>query len=133
MNFWKTLIPDEPVILDQGVEDVRYFHRVPPAVKAWCLVSLVGNGVIAAIASAIFQHAGPLVAGMLFALFPSYILLFWKDLVSSTNETKQKAFERVPLAVQVNLSVQWAAVFVCVAMPLMLSGFCIGLWFTYMR
>ena len=32
MSFWKTLIPDEPFVLDDGVEDTRYLNRLPPAV-----------------------------------------------------------------------------------------------------
>jgi hypothetical protein len=133
MGFWKTLIPDEPLILDGGSEEARYLNRMPPAVKGWCLVSLVANGLIVAIATAIFQNGGPFLVGAIFALFPSYMLLFWKDLVSTANIAKQKAFERTPFAFQLNLSVQWVAISLCVAAPVMLSSVCVILWFTYMK
>jgi len=76
MRFWTKLIPDEPLILDDDVEEVRYLKRVPPAVKGWCLISLAVNGAVAATATTLFRNAGPFLAGMIFALFPSYILLF---------------------------------------------------------
>jgi hypothetical protein len=132
MSFWKTLIPDEPFVLDDGVEDTRYLNRLPPAVKGWCLVSILATVFVAAIATAIFQNTGPLLAGAIFALFPSYMLLFWKDISSAAKTAKQRGAERYPLVIQINLSVQWCAISLCVAAPAMAAGLCILLWFTRM-
>jgi hypothetical protein len=132
MGFWKSLIPDEPLILGDGYEEARYLNRMPPAVKGWCLVSLVANGLVVAIATAIFRNAGPVLLGAIFALFPSYMLLFWRDLASTGNTVKQRAFERMPFAV-INLSVQWCAISICVAAPVMVSCISVVLWFTYMK
>jgi hypothetical protein len=132
MSFWKTLIPDEPFVLDDGVEDTRYLNRLPPAVKGWCLVSILATVLVAAIATAIFWNAGPLLVGAIFALFPSYMLLFWKDLASAAKTAKQRGAERYPFVVQINLSVQWCAISVCVVAPAMAAGLCILLWFTRM-
>jgi hypothetical protein len=93
----------------------------------------VADGLVAAIATSIFRNAGPLLVGAIFALFPSYALLFWKDLVSTASLAKQTALERTPFAVQINLSVQWGAISLCVAAPVMLSGICVILWFTYLK
>lgn len=132
MSLWKTLIPDEPFVLDGTVEDTRYSGRLPPAVKGWCLISLLVNVLVVAIATAIFQNARPLLVGGIFALFPSYMLLFWKDVGSTANSAKQKAAERYPF-VQINLSAQWCAISLCVAAPAMAAGVCALLWFTFMQ
>jgi hypothetical protein len=132
MSFWKTLIPDEPLVRDGRVEGTRYSGWLPPAVKGWCLISLLANVFVVAIATAIFQNAGPLLVGAIFALIPSYMLLFWKDIGSTVNTAKQKAAERYPF-VQINLSAQWCAISLCVAAPAMVAGVCALLWFTFMK
>jgi hypothetical protein len=78
------------------------------------------------------RNAGPFLLGAIFALFPLYMLLFWKDLASTGNTVKQRAFERMPFAV-INLSVQWCAISICVAAPVMVSCISAVLWFTYMK
>jgi hypothetical protein len=88
---------------------------------------------VVAIATAIFRNAGPLLLGCIFALFPLYMRIFWKDVVSTATTTKQRALERASFALQINLSVQWAAIAICVATPVMLSGISVLLWFTYMK
>ena len=133
MDFWKTLIPDEPFISDGRQDQTRPSNKIPPAVKSWCLVSLVAIGLVVAVATAIFQNAGPLLVGTIFALFILYMLLFWNGLASSANSSKQKIFERMPAASQLNLSVQWSAISICVAAPVMVFGVCLVLWFTYMK
>lgn len=132
MDFWKTLIPDEPFISDGRQDQTRPSNKIPPAVKSWCLVSLVAIGLVVAVATAMFQNAGPLLVGTIFALLILYMLLFWNDLASSANSSKQKIFERMPAASQINLSVQWSAISICVAAPVMVFGIYLVLWFTYM-
>jgi hypothetical protein len=132
MSFWKKLIPDEPLVLDGRVDDTRYLGRLPPAVKGWCLISLLANAFVVAIATAIFQNAGPALVGAIFALFPSYLLLFWKDISSTMDTAKQKAAERYGF-LQINLSAQWCAISVCAAAPAMVAGVCALLWFTFMK
>jgi hypothetical protein len=133
MDFWKNPIPDEPFISDGRQDQTRPSNKIPPAVKSWCLVSLAAIGLVVAVASLIFQNAGPLLVGTIFALLNLYMLVFWNDLASSANSSKQKAFERTPVAFQINLSVQWCAISICVAAPLMTVGVCVLLWFTYMQ
>jgi hypothetical protein len=70
VRFWKTLIPDEPLISDGEVIQARYLMRMPPAVKGWCFVSIVANGVVVALATGIFRNAAPLLLGAIFTLFP---------------------------------------------------------------
>jgi hypothetical protein len=133
MDFWKKLIPDEQFISDGRQDQTRPSNKIPPAVKGWCLVSLVAIGLVVAVASVVFQNVGPLLVGTIFALFILYMLVFWNDLASSANSSKQKAFEHTPVAFQINLSVQWSAISLCVAAPLMAFGVCVLLWFTYMK
>lgn len=133
MNFWKTLIPNEPFISDGRQDRTRPSDKIPPAVKSWCLVSLVSIGLVVAVASVIFQNAGPSLVGAIFALLILYMRFFWSDLASSADSSKQKAFERTPVAFQINLSAQWSAISICVAAPLMAFGVCVLLWFTYMK
>jgi len=133
MNFWKTLIPDEPFISDGRQDQTRPSNKIPPAVKSWCLVSLVAIGLVVAVATVMFQNAGPLLVGTIFALLILYMLFFWNDLASSANSSKQKIFERMPVASQINLSVQWSAISICMAAPVMVFGICLVLWFTYMN
>jgi len=132
MGFWKTLIPDEP-FFSVGIDQTRPSKRIPPAVKSWCLVSLIAIGLVVAIASVIFQNAGPSLVGAISALLILYMLFFWNDLASSANSSKQKIVERMPVASRINLSVQWSAILICVAAPVMVFGFCLVVWFTYMN
>lgn len=132
MSFWKTLIPDEPFILDDAVDESRYLNRLPPAVKSWCVVSIFTTVFVVALATPIFQNAGPLLVGAIFALFPTYMLLFWKDLASAVKDAKQKGAERNPFFIQIRLSVQWCAISLCVGAPAMTAGVCMLLWFTRM-
>ena len=132
-RVWKKLIPDEPFISDGRRDETRPSNKISPAVKSWCLVSLAAIGLVVAVASLIFQNAGPLLVGTIFALLILYMLIFWNDLASSANSSKQKAFERTPVAFQINLSVRWSAISICVAAPLMTVGVCVLLWFTYMQ
>ncbi|CCD90292.1 hypothetical protein [Bradyrhizobium sp. ORS 285] len=132
MAFWNALIPDEPPFLDAERAEARYQGRIPPAVKVWRLVSLGLIGLIVAIATPLFRNAGPILAGMIFALVPSWILFFWNDLASTLKDTKQKVFERIPLASQLSLSVQWVAISISAAAPIMLIWLCVLLWSTHM-
>jgi len=127
MRFWKTLIPDEPLISDSEVVPARYMKNIPPAVKSWCLVSIITNAVVIAVATMAFRNAVPLLAGAIFTLFPLYMLAFWSSLASTVGDVKQRAIERSPLVV-VNLSVQWAAISICVFAPMMTCVLCILLW-----
>jgi hypothetical protein len=129
MAFWKTLIPDEPFISDGRKDQARPSNKIPAAVKSWCLVSLVAIGFIVAVASVLFRNAGPLLAGTIFALLVLYILFFWNELASSANSSRQKILERAPIAPQINLSMQWSAISICVAAPAMVFGICLLLWF----
>jgi hypothetical protein len=133
MDFWRTLITDEQFISDGRQDQTRPSNRIPSAVKSWCLVSLVAIGIVVAVASVIFQNAGPLLVGTIFALLILYMLFFWNDLASSANSSKQKILERMPVASQINLSVQWSAISICVAAPVMVFGICLVLWFTYIN
>jgi len=133
MDFWKTLIPDEPFFSDGRQGQNRPSKKIPPAVKSWCLVSLVAIGFVVAAASIIFQNAGPLLVGTIFALVILYMLFFWNDLASSANSSEQKIFERMPVTSQINLSVQWSAISICIAAPVMVFGICLVLWFTYLN
>jgi hypothetical protein len=69
MRFWKTLIPDEPLISDGEATSARYLKIPPPAVRGWCLVSIVANSVVVALAAAIFRNAAPLLLGAIVTLF----------------------------------------------------------------
>ena len=133
MRFWKTLIPDEPFISDSEVIPSRFLKKIPPAVRGWCLVAMVSNCAVVAIATAIFRNAAPLLVGAIFTLFPLYMLLFWSDLASTVDTVKQRAIERSPFAIRINLGIQWAAIAICVAAPMMISIVCVILWFTQMK
>ena len=133
MNFWKTLIPNEPFISDGRQDHTRPSDKIPLAVKSWCLVSLVAIGLVVATASVLFQNAAPLLVGTIFALLILCMRFFWNDIASSANSSKQKILERTPVASQINLSVQWSAISICMAAPVMVFGLCLVLWFTFMN
>ena len=106
-SFLKTLLPDEPFFLSDGQQDTRYSTTLPPAVRRWCFVSLAVNSLIVAISSAIFENVGPLLVGAIFALFPLYMFLSWKDIGSTVSAARRNAVERSPFVVRLNLSSQW--------------------------
>ena len=61
MRFWKTLIPDEPFISDgDGAVPAQYRKAIPPAVKAWCVVSVFANALVAGLATVLFQNVAPM-------------------------------------------------------------------------
>jgi hypothetical protein len=127
------LIPDEPLILENEVVPSRYRKEIPPAVRGWCLVAIASNCAVAAIATAIFRNGAPLLVGAIFTLFPAYMLLFWSDLTSTVGTVKQRAIERSKFAIRINLSIQWAAISICVTAPVMLSIVFATLWFIQTR
>jgi len=131
MSFWKKLIPDEPMIADSEVLSARDARTIPPAVKAWCLLSMAANAVVIAIASAIFRNAAPALAGTIFALFPLYMLFSWTNLSSTVDNVRQRAVEQSPFVV--NLSLQWTAISLCVCAPVMTCVLCTLLWFVAMK
>jgi hypothetical protein len=114
MRFWKTLIPDEPLISHSEAVPPRHTKRIPPAVRGWSVVSIVANGLVAGLSTAISRDAAPLLLGAIFTLFPLYILFFWNDVISMVNTSKQRAIEQSPFAVRINFGVQWIAISVCV-------------------
>jgi hypothetical protein len=80
-----------------------------------------------------FRNAGPLLLGAMFTVLPLYMLLFWDDLAATVGATKQRATERMPFGLRLNLSAQWAAISVGIGAPLMVSILSVVLWFTYMK
>jgi hypothetical protein len=132
MRFWRTLIPDEPLISDSEVVPARDLKTIPPAVRAWCFVAIAANGAVVAIATAFFRNAAPLLVAAIFTMFPLWMLLFWRDLATTVDGVKQRAVES-PFAFRINLSIQWCAISVCVCAPATTSALCLLLWFTQMR
>jgi hypothetical protein len=133
MRFWKTLVPDEPLISDSEVIPARYLKKMPPAVRGWCLVSIAASGVVVALATAVFRNAAPLLMGAISALFPLYMLFFWNDVASTADTAKQRAIERSPLPVRMNFGIQWIAISICAAAPVMLSVASVAIWFAQMK
>src|SRR6266581_3161061 len=72
----------------------------PPAIRGWCLVSIVVNSMVVAIATAILRNAAPLLLGAILTLFPLWMLLFWSDLVSNINISKQRTIEQISFALR---------------------------------
>src|SRR5262245_38237216 len=131
MRFWKTLIPDEPFVSDDdGDVPVRHRKVIPPAVKGWCVISILANGLIAGLATAVFRNVAPILLCAIFSLFPLRILFFWGDVVSIVDTTKSRAVERSPFPV-INLSVQWIGISMCVGCTVMLCIVTIVLYSTY--
>jgi hypothetical protein len=135
MRFWRTLIPDAPFISDYDDMLLPVPKSIPPAVSGWCFVAMVCNCVVVAIATAIYRNIAPLLVGAIFTMFPLWMLLFWRNLASTMDTVKRRTVERppFPLPLQINVSVQWAAISLCAAAPMMTSLLLIILWFTQMK
>ena len=65
--------------------------------------------------------------------FPLYILFFWNDVVLAANTAKQRIVEQSPFAIRISLGIQWIAISICVAAPVMLSIASAVVWFTRMK
>ena len=128
MIDWKKLVPDEPLI-----SDVEFFPRsatdVPPAVKNWCMITIVVNALIAGSAALALRHPWPLLLGAIFVLLPLYMLFCWRDLASAAAPPKER-INRSPFAFRINIGVQWCGIAACLGCTLMMC--CIGvlLWST---
>lgn len=135
MRFWRTLIPDEPFFLDYDDVLLPVPKSIPPAVRSWCFVAFACNCVVVAIATIIYRNIAPLLVAAIFTMFPLWMLLFWRDLASTMDTVKQRIVEQTPapLSLQINISVQWAAISLCVSAPLMTSLVLTILWFTEMK
>src|SRR5690242_20236151 len=122
VRFWKTLIPDEPLISDgDGTVPARYRETIPPAVKAWCVLSILSNALVSGLAMTVFRNVAPILLCAIFSLFPLRILFFWGDVVS-TVDTTVRAIDRTSFPFRINLGVQWLAISMCVGCTM---GLCI--------
>jgi hypothetical protein len=129
MIDWKKLVPDEPFISDVEFFPSRPPKGTPPAVKNWCMITIIVNVLIAASAAAVLHHAWPLLLGVVFILFPLYMLFFWGDVVSWVASTHKRIHE-APFVPAVKLGAQWLALSVCLGCTLMLCIIGAVLWST---
>jgi len=107
-SFIRRLIPDEPFFVDR---ETRYSGPIPRATKYWCITALALNAAVSVVATVVMRNLAPILIACLASLFPAYMLLFWRDLVSSYNSGASKrdalAF---PLAMFPALSLEWIGI-----------------------
>jgi hypothetical protein len=115
MGFLQHLVPDEPVFPYGRQITPRYSAELPEAVKSWCFVSIAVNVVTLAIASLILRSYIPAILFLIFTLIaPLNILLFWRGLTETMNNTVKKISARLPVALPYP-SMQWLAISLLVA------------------
>ena len=129
MIDWKKFVPDEAFISDVEFFPPRPAKGTPPAVKNWCIMTTVVNGLLAATAAIALRHIWPLLLGAIFTLPPLYALFCWRDLASAAIRAKERA-DQFPFAPRINIGVQWCGIAACLGCTLMMC--CIGmlLWST---
>src|SRR5262249_468024 len=130
VSFWNKLKPDEPFISGQEVMPARYLQKIPPAVRAWCLVSVAANFVIALAFTPVFRHAGPFVASLLFSVFPLSLLFFWRSFALQMDGIYDRAAETQSIfVIRINIDLQWCAISLCAGATVMLCVLLTVLWF----
>src|ERR1700746_762141 len=113
MRFWKIFVPDEPLVQSTVVPARNVRGKLPRAVRNWSVLSILMNGLIAGIVTAVIRNAAPILIAALCSLFPAYLMLFWNDAVSATDTARDRAIQQSPFLVQIPLGMQWIAVSIC--------------------
>jgi hypothetical protein len=116
LNVWpfiRRLIPDEPYIVDR---ETRYSGPIPRAAKYWCIIALALNAAVSIVATIVMWSLAPSLMACLASLFPAYMLLFWRDLVSTHNNVASKQDELgFPVTMLPRQSLEWLAIILAVA------------------
>jgi hypothetical protein len=128
MNFRRMFVPDEPLVQDPVVTALNLRSKLPRAVRNWTILSILANGVIAALATAIIRNPAPFVIAILVSLFPAYLSLFWRDVVATTDTVRDQAIQQYPFMLKIIFGVQWIAVSMCLASTLALGIACVAAW-----
>jgi hypothetical protein len=127
MRLWKALIPDEPFISDSP--RFGFPQHLPPVVKSWCIISIFVNGFIASVEALAMYHPAPLLIGVMFSLFPLYMIFFWSDVASTAADSNQRVSNDTPLSLNLNIGTQWLGIAVCVGSTFMLCLTSAIIWF----
>jgi hypothetical protein len=110
------LIPDEPFFTD----DARYSGPLPSSVKYWCIIAIGLNAAVSVIGIAVMRNLAPVIIACLFALFPGYMLLFWRDVISISNNAVSKMDARSDLPFMLPaLSIEWVGVCLAIGSSIM--------------
>lgn len=107
-RFIRRLIPDEPYFVDS---EARYSGQIPRATKYWCIIALALNAAVSVVATVVTRNLAPVLIACLASLFPAYMLLFWRDLVSTYNDVANRQGELAfPLTMFPAPSLEWIGI-----------------------
>jgi hypothetical protein len=107
-RFIRRLIPDEPFFVGR---ETRYSGPIPRATKYWCVIALALNAGVSVVTTVVMRNLAPILIACLASLFPAYMLLFWRDLVSSYNSGASKRDELAfPLTMFPAPSLEWIGI-----------------------
>jgi hypothetical protein len=110
MGFLAHLVPDEPLFPYDRQMTPGYYAELPKAVRNWCFVSIAANVATLTVASLILRSFAPAILFLIFTLIaPLNILLFWRGLTETMNNTVKKISARLPVALPYP-SMQWLAI-----------------------
>jgi hypothetical protein len=109
----RRLIPDEPFFVDR---ETRYSGPIPRAAKYWCVIALALNAAVSVVATVVMRNPAPVLISCLASLFPAYMLLFWRDFVSTYNNAARRLDELAfPLTRLSALSLGWIGICLAIA------------------
>ena len=110
--FIRRLIPDEPYFVDR---ETRYSGPIPRATKYWCIIALALIAAVSVVATVVTRNLAPILIACLASLFPAYMLLFWRDLVSTYNNVASRQDELAfPLTMLPTPSLEWIGIILAV-------------------
>jgi hypothetical protein len=111
--FIRRLIPDEPYVVDR---ETRYSGPIPRATKYWCIIALALNGAVSVVAMVVTRSLAFILIACMASLIPAYMLLFWRDLVSTYNNVARKQDEfAFPVTMLPRPSLEWIGIYIAVA------------------
>ncbi len=112
-RFIRRLIPDEPFFVDR---ETRYSGPIPRATKYWCTVAIALNAAVSIVATLVTRNLAPVLIACVASLFPAYMLLFWRDLVSAYNNAASRLDELAFLPTMFPAqSLEWIGICLAVA------------------
>ena len=127
MIQWKKLTRHDPQTSDEAAVS-RPPSSTAPAVKAWCLMTIIANAIIALTVATVMQRGDTLLPGVFWTLFPLPIRFFWRDLAPLAESQIQLINRLSPFKIRIDVGVQWLAIAACICSTLMLCATYVLLW-----
>jgi hypothetical protein len=129
LNLWMhTLVPDEPMILDDDRWPPNFPEQLPRSVKHWCITITVVNALVLVVVTLVLRSVVPTIVFILItAAGPIYFTVYWQPFIQHLKAGFAKADGlRAMTPITVNYSIEWCAICALLATPLFIVVFSVA-------